>query len=330
MADPRRAVRVRGSPDYYFDSYSYLQIHEDMLKDTVRTGAYRDALSRNPSLLVDKVVLDVGCGTGILSMFAARAGARKVYGVENSGIVEFARMVIEENGLSEKITIIQGVMEEVEIPERVDLVVSEWMGYALLFESMLPSVISARDRFMKPGGTMFPNIAHLYLAGVNDPGLAAAKFDYWNDVHGFDFSPIRRWVLNECLVQDVADSKIVTSKCMIAEIDLNTVTVPELTIQRSFELRTRNVKVINAIVLWFDVVFSGGESRVELSTSPYSPSTHWSQTLFYFAIPIHANAAGIIKGQFKISPNERNPRDQDITFNYRSKGKKRTRVFKLR
>jgi protein arginine N-methyltransferase 1 len=330
MADPRRAVRVRGSSDYYFDSYSYLQIHEDMLKDTVRTGAYRDALSQNPSLLVDKVVLDVGCGTGILSMFAARAGARKVYGVENSGIVEFARIVIEENGLSDKITIIQGVMEEIELPERVDLVVSEWMGYALLYESMLPSVISARDRFMKPGGTMFPNIAHLYLAGANDPSLARTKFDYWNNVHDFDFSPIRRWALNECLVEEVAEGKIVTSECMVAEIDLNTVTVPELTIRRPFELVARETKTLNAIVLWFDVVFSGGESRVELSTSPYSPSTHWSQTLFYFATPIVANQAGKITGQFEIGPNARNPRDQDITFNYRSKGKKQTRVFKLR
>lgn len=69
------------SKDYYFDSYAHHGIHEEMLKDQVRTSAYRDAIELNKHLFKDKVVLDIGCGTGILSLFAARAGARKVFGV---------------------------------------------------------------------------------------------------------------------------------------------------------------------------------------------------------------------------------------------------------
>ena len=68
--------------DYYFDSYAQLSIHEEMIKDSVRTKAYRDAMLKNKHLFKDKIVLDVGCGTGILSMFASQAGAKHV-GVYN-------------------------------------------------------------------------------------------------------------------------------------------------------------------------------------------------------------------------------------------------------
>merc|ERR1719429_575709 len=94
-----------------------------------------------------KVVLDVGCGTGILSMFCAKAGAAKVIGVDMSGIVESAKKIIEANGLSDKIEIIRGKVEEISLPEgidKVDIIISEWMGYCLFYESMLDTVLYAR------------------------------------------------------------------------------------------------------------------------------------------------------------------------------------------
>merc|ERR1711860_229208 len=87
------------SKDYYFDSYAHFGIHEEMLKDEVRTISYRNAMVHNSHLFKGKVVLDVGCGTGILSMFAAKAGAAKVIGVDMSSIVEYARKIVEANNL---------------------------------------------------------------------------------------------------------------------------------------------------------------------------------------------------------------------------------------
>ena len=129
------------SADYYFDSYSHFGIHEEMLKDVVRTRSYMNAIEQNKHLFKDKVVLDIGCGTGILSMFAARAGARKVYAIECSAIADQAKTIVAENGFGDVIEVIKEKMENVVLQEEyVDIIISEWMGYFLLYESMLDTV----------------------------------------------------------------------------------------------------------------------------------------------------------------------------------------------
>jgi type I protein arginine methyltransferase len=146
--------------DYYFGSYSHSHIHEEMLKDRVRTLAYKDAIEKNPNDFKDKIVMDIGAGTGILSIFAARAGAKHVYAIENAEIAHFAREIIRKNNLSDKITVLKGKMEEIELPvPKVDIIISEWMGYCLLYESMLDTVLYARDKYLVEGGKMLPDRA---------------------------------------------------------------------------------------------------------------------------------------------------------------------------
>ncbi len=120
---------------HYFTSYDHYGIHEEMLQDTVRTLSYRNAIIQNKDMFKDKVVLDVGCGTGILSMFAAKNGAKHVIGVDMSSIIEMARNLVELNGFSDKITLLRGKLEDVELPfPKVDIIISEWMGYFNLWE----------------------------------------------------------------------------------------------------------------------------------------------------------------------------------------------------
>ena len=140
-----------------------------MLKDDVRTLSYRNAIYQNRHLFQNKVVLDVGCGTGILSMFAAKAGASRVIGVDMSNIIHHAREIVAENNLDHIITLVQGKMEEVELPvDKVDIIISEWMGYFLLYESMLDTVLVARDKYLVEGGIIFPDKAVMYIAGIED------------------------------------------------------------------------------------------------------------------------------------------------------------------
>eukprot|EP00118_Oscarella_pearsei_P023049 m.271476 g.271476 ORF g.271476 m.271476 type:complete len:216 (+) comp40550_c1_seq21:79-726(+) len=157
------------SADYYFDSYAHYGIHEEMLKDEVRTLTYRDAIYQNKHLFKGKVVLDVGCGTGILSMFCAKAGAAKVFGIDCSSIIDHAVEIVKVNNMEKVVTLIRGKVEEVELPvPKVDIIISEWMGYCLFYETMLPTVLYARDKWLTEGGLLFPDKASLFIAAIED------------------------------------------------------------------------------------------------------------------------------------------------------------------
>ena len=152
--------------DYYFRSYSSVGINEEMLRDKQRTNAYREAIVRNKHLFRGKTVLDVGCGTGILSLFAAEAGAKKVFAVDMASITNQAKQNIEENGYQDVIEVINGKIEELTLPvDTVDIIISEWMGYCLIYESMMDSVLYARDKWLRKDGKgmIFPDKAIIYI-----------------------------------------------------------------------------------------------------------------------------------------------------------------------
>ena len=108
--------------------YAQLPHQQNMLEDTVRTGMYQWALTQNLSDFFDKVVLDVGTGTGILSFFAAQAGARKVYAIEATAIAEYASILMEANSLADQVQVIRTKVEDLKLPEKVDVIISEPMG----------------------------------------------------------------------------------------------------------------------------------------------------------------------------------------------------------
>jgi protein arginine N-methyltransferase 1 len=194
-----------------------------MLKDVVRTRAYQRAIEENPNDFKDKIVLDIGCGTGILSMFAARAGAKHVYAIENAEIALFAREIIKRNGFENKITVIKGKMEEITMPvPKVDIIISEWMGYFLLYESMLDSVLWARDKYLVKGGKMLPDKIHMYLAAVEDGEFKQRKRSFWDDVYGVDMSCLAPTVMREPLVDTVNSNAIISTAQKILELDLCT------------------------------------------------------------------------------------------------------------
>lgn len=167
--------------------FGSLDIHAVMIRDKVRTSTYAHFILKNPSLFRDKTVLDVGCGTGILSLFAARGGAKRVIAVDASDIAEKAEKIVKANDFEDIITVVRGKIETVALPDgiaEVDIIVSEWMGYALLYESMLDSVLVARDRFLRPGGVMAPSQCKMMFALCDATEVFKERIGFWGDVYG--------------------------------------------------------------------------------------------------------------------------------------------------
>lgn len=307
------------SKDYYFDSYAHFGIHEEMLKDEVRTMTYRNSMYHNAHLFKDKVVMDIGCGTGILCMFAAKAGARKVIGVECSSIIEHAQSIVKANGFADTITLIKGKVEEIDLPEgteKVDIIISEWMGYCLFYESMLKTVLFARDKWLTPGGLMFPDKASLHITAIEDRDYKDDKVNWWANVYGFDMSCIRDIALTEPLVDTVDPKSIVSNSSLIKEIDITTMKLDDLSFSSPFHLQVKRNDYVHAFVTYFNIEFSACHKKVGFSTAPDSPYTHWKQTIFYFKDYLTVKRGEEIYGVFTCTPNGRNTRDLDFELEF--------------
>ena len=229
------AVAEKEHPFYRY--YGQLAHQQNMLQDSIRTGTYYNAVSYNVSDFEGKVVLDVGTGSGILSLFAAQAGAKKVYAVECSGMVRYARRLVKANGFEGIIEVILGKVEEVEIPEKVDLIISEPMGFFLVHERMLESYIIARDRFLKPNGLMYPSTGTMFVSVFSDDGLykeMKSRSTFWNqdDFYGFDISTLKddaqREVFNQPVVGYIPTDTLITATTCTHQIDFQKDSVESL------------------------------------------------------------------------------------------------------
>ncbi|KAF2735079.1 arginine n-methyltransferas-like protein [Polyplosphaeria fusca] len=326
MADNAQSAHKSGDPlasmahseAHYFNSYNHHGIHEEMLKDEVRTKSYRDAIYQNKHLFKDKVVLDVGCGTSILSMFAVKAGAKHVIGVDMSTIIDKAREIVERNGMTSKITLLQGKMEEVKLPfDKVDIIISEWMGYFLLYESMLDTVLFARDKYLKKDGLIFPDKATIFLAGIEDGDYKEEKIGFWDNVWGFDYTPLKETAMTEPLVDTVDIKAVVTDPSSVITLDLYTCTTADLSFDLPFELDARRNDFIHAMIAWFDIEFSACHKPIRFSTGPHTKYTHWKQTVFYLQDVLTVEEHEKVKGRLINRPSEKNHRDLDITITYK-------------
>ena len=316
--------------NYYFNSYAHFGIHEDMISDIARTSAYQRAIMNNAANFEGKTVLDVGAGSGILSMFAAKAGAKHVYALECSGIVHLGRQIVAENGLSDKITFIQGKAEEVSLPvSSVDIIISEWMGYFLIYESMLDTVIYCRDKWLVPGGLLFPDRATIHVAALEDFESKDKATTNWRDVWGYKMPFMTEQVLQEAMVDVFDQRRIVTDSSCILDIDLNTVTVKELDFEGHFKLRFKRKDVAHYLVTWFDTFFPN-DSAV-LSTSCDVRPTHWKQTAFALSDDCLGQEGDEIIGSLAARKTKQNPRDIDVRITYAFRqGEEKSVVYRIR
>jgi histone-arginine methyltransferase CARM1 len=301
--------------------YQFLANQQLMLEDLKRTGLYRDGIVGNRRDFEDKVVLDVGAGTGILSLFAAQAGARKVYAIEGTSAAEYAKALVAQSGFADRIEVIRGRLEHIDLPTKVDVIISEPWGFFLFHERMIEAFVQARARFLKPGGRLFPSAAKLWLAPFTDVELydwRCQKVAFWynQNFFGVDLSALTDTAYRELFEMPALGE--FSPKCLVAEprgyeFDFLGMRLDDLgTINLPFEFVARQDGPVHGLAGWFDVAFEGSERRVVLSTSPYEPCTHWAQMRFVFRRPVEMRAGQTLRGQLTMRANPQS--SYDVTF----------------
>ncbi|MBM4321361.1 MAG: methyltransferase domain-containing protein [Deltaproteobacteria bacterium] len=246
--------------------------HKRLLADRVRVESFRRALEElvRPGM----AVADVGTGTGLLAIFARRAGARVVYAVEPAPIVRTARRVAEDNGL-DGIHFLEADSLALTLPEPVDLVVSECMGNFVVTDEMLPVLADLR-RHLAPGGQICPGCIRLLLAPARL--LTFRSVSWWEEpVAGIDFSAMRQPALRRAYVLHAYPEDLIGSPVLLHELDpLRMAAAQTTTLTGEVTLELDQAGPLSGVLGWFDAVLSPG---VTLSTAP-GIDTHWGQMLF--------------------------------------------------
>ncbi|ORX61303.1 S-adenosyl-L-methionine-dependent methyltransferase [Hesseltinella vesiculosa] len=327
----------------YFGYYAQLQHQQNMLQDTVRTSTYRSAILLNgPQCFQDKLVMDVGAGSGILSYFAAQAGAEHVYAVEASAMAKKMEKLVKDSGpgknefMQGKITVINAKIEDPNLPiPQVDTIVSEPIGVLLFHERMLESYVYARDHYLKPGGALFPSKGSIYLAPFTDAGLfteTMAKSRFWEQTNFYNvdlsslYQDAKREMFGMPVVGHFDPNQLMTTPTVLDThvVDFATVTVEQLKdITMPIRWTTNYTGLMHGVAGWFDLSFAPppydqstldtltDEQRqllagttIDMSTSPSADRTHWQQVRFLFKEPLAVNATQQIHGWMRCIVNE--------------------------
>ena len=261
--------------------YDGLDVHRLLVGDQARTRSFERAI--RATVKEGDVVLDAGAGSGILSLFAAQAGASRVYAVERApGAAALARRLIADNGFSDVVQVLPIDMEFLQIPEQVDVIVSEWLGVYGVDENMLAPVLLARDRCLKKGGVMIPSAVTAFLAPVQHPA-AERSIQFLDHAYGLDLSGLAPFSMHQVVwvPQPVSASALRAKPAPLWVTDCATMPASEAhapyAAELSFELTEPGV---NGFVAWFEAQLTATDT---LSNGPGQPATHWGQFLFPIA-----------------------------------------------
>jgi protein arginine N-methyltransferase 1 len=161
----------------------------------------------------------------------------------------------------------------------------------------------------------------MYLCAIEDGSVRRDRFDYWDDVYGFDMTPIKDIAIKEPVV-DVVDAKaIVTDTVPILHLDILTCTKEDLDFSCKFKLQAQRNDYIHGLVSYFECAFTQIHKPIGFSTSPMARYTHWKQTILYLQETMTICAGEMLTGEISCKPNKRNRRDLDIGLQLNFKGR---------
>ena len=283
--------------------YAEFEVHRTMIRDRVRTEAFQRAI--NSVVRPGDIVLDVGAGSGILSVFAARAGAAAVYAVERTSIVVLAEQLAAANEVVETVKVIHGEVMDIELPEQVDVIVSEWLGGFGIDEGMLAPVIAARDRWLKAGGVMIPNSVTAWAALVHDRYLAETIEFLREDPFGLRLEVLVEKTVNEILYSGTFrhlaadDQRSEPRRLWTTNADRIPLEQAQAPHEAEILLPVHDHGTANALALWFSAELA---PDISLSVGPGDPPTHWGMTTAPLRSPAELTPGMVVRARVRTAP----------------------------
>jgi predicted RNA methylase len=279
--------------------------HARMLHDIRRTSAYVAAI--DATVRPDDVVLDLGTGSGVLAVAAARAGARHVYAVEASDIGAVAAEVFEANGVADRVTLVSGWSMQVDLPERATLLVSELIGSDPFEEDVLDITLDARQRLLTADARLVPRRLELHARPLAVPAadrrecrIDSADVAEWNRLYAMDFGPLQDVRSRELAHWPTEPTVVATWPTLgpaveLASVDLASFTSPVVNAQA--ELVVQGDGSIDAVLLTFRAELY---DQIEYVHEPrLDELSCWASSVWFLPKPIEARAGARLRVEYR-------------------------------
>lgn len=278
----------RSEPGFYDDTAAIsFDFHHSMLDDRERTEMFLKAVLA--TVRPGDIVVDIGCGTGVLSLFAALAGASAVYAVEREPIIHVAKSIAGVNGLTDRVTFIEGSSTDVELPMRADVLISETIGNMAFDEGILAWVGDAWDRLLVPDARLVPRRLATMAALVHAP-RTYAEIDRWRrPLLTMDFAPLWEIAVNNMHWVELNVVALMTEPSPIFSVDLGP--EPPLELSSHDQLIATRDGTVHGIGAWFEAELADG---ITLDNAPPKVGS-WQQGFLPLARPIEVRAGEAIE-----------------------------------
>ncbi|OYT71856.1 MAG: hypothetical protein CFK52_07005 [Chloracidobacterium sp. CP2_5A] len=272
-----------------YADYVALTYHASLIADERRVGAFQSAIAS--AVRSGDVVADIGCGTGILTLFACRAGARRVYAIDDGPIIELAKLILHQNGYADRVTFINCPSQQAELPELADVIVSETIGNYGPEERILPTLHNACRRWLKPGGSVIPQALELYCAPIAWPEEEEPALSVWRrPVCGFDFSSGLAFAVNQQYARRLRPQHLLAEgqcyeRLSLTGEALSGATLPRIAGKATF--RASQSGLMQGVGGWFRAALT---AAVSVTNDPCGEPTSWGHLCLPIAEPLPVTA----------------------------------------
>lgn len=257
-----------------------LHFYGEMIADAPRMDAYAAALRE--TVRPDSVVMDLGCGPGVLALLACKFRARRVYAVEPSNVIGLAREAAAANGFADRIQFFESLSTEITLDERASVIVSDLRGVLPWFQQHIPSIIDARERLLTRGGRLIPKRDILWATVVEAPDEYQKLITPWeNNRFDLDLSAGTRLITNNWRKTRIRPEQLLAEPVCWTTIDYYEVDSPD--IQAEISWRAGRNGTAHGVAVWFDSDLADG---IGFSNHPAAPEMIYGNGLFPFSQPV--------------------------------------------